>query len=474
MLVARNAELATENAALKARLGQNSSNSSRPPSTDPPHLKAKVPRRRSKRRPGGQPGHEGHARELVPADRVDKVEDLFPGACQQCGEVLLEKNAEPEPQRHQVAEIPEITPTVTEYRAHEITCGQCGTATRASIPPHVSRSSFGPNLRALLSVLSGRYRMSRRETVELCRELFGLSVSLGSVDNICQRMGAALAGPVAEIEAAVKQAKVVHMDESGWRERGVRAWIWVVVVCKVMTLFKIATSRGGDVARGILGDLFAGQLITDRFSAYAQFPVDQRQVCWSHLVRDFQALIDRGGPGQAIGEAALRLSRRLFLLWHAFKDGKLERDVMRRRMARVEAELGALLQHGTENPDARARRFCATLLTVGAALFLFARVDGVDPTNNEAERAVRPAVLWRKGSFGTASPSGSRFVERMLTVTMTRRQQGRPLLPYLRDVIIAADRGEAAPSLLTAQAQDAPKRRGARKRSGTVSRKRRR
>jgi transposase len=286
-------------------------------------------------------------------------------------------------------------------------------------------------------------------------------------------MGAALGGAVAEIEELVKQAKVVHMDESGWRERGVRAWIWVAV-CAAVTMFKIAPSRGGEIARRLLGSGFAGLLITDRFSAYAQFQVEKRQVCWAHLVRDFQALVDRGGDGCAIGEVGLRLSRRLFLIWHAFKDGTIEREEMQRRMARVEVRMGELLQHGTEIHDPRTRRFCAQLLTIGPALFLFSRVDGVEPTNNKAERALRPAVLWRKGSFGTASPAGSLFAERMLTVTMTCRQQERPLLPYLRGVLIAADRGEATPSLLTLPSRAGPKRRRARIRSGHVLRKRRR
>jgi transposase len=321
----------------------------------------------------------------------------------------------------------------------------------ADLPEGVPDGAFGPNLRALLVLLTGRFRMSQREVVEFSAEALGLSISLGSVSNLCLGVGRALMLPVREVKEGIRKAKVVHADESGWRQRGIRHWIWVVATA-TLAFFKIARSRGADVVREILGEAFAGFIVTDRWAAYLVISPERRQVCWAHLERDFQGIVDRGGPGKKFGERGLDLCRRLFAIWNAYsRDHEISRRAMTRRMNDVEFDLGQLLEGGRHSPDRKVRTFCNKLLELSPSLYLFSREPGIEPTNNRAERALRPIVLWRKGSFGTGSKAGSRFVERIMTVVMTLRLQGRPVLPYLQEVCRAQDHGERAPPLVQQQ-----------------------
>jgi transposase len=448
-------ELLAEVVELRARVGMNSSNSSRPPSSDPPHIK-KPSRAPSGRCPGGQLGHPGHVRPLVPAEKVDAVEEFHPERCRRCGADLPRQGGgDPEPLCHQVAEIPAIEPHVTEYRRHRVCCRRCGTVSLAALPMGVPEGSFGPNLRALLVVLSGRFRVSRREVVEFCGEALGLSISVGCVDNICRSVGEALLRPVQEVERHIQTAEVVHPDESGWSQKGVRHWIWVAVTA-VAACFRIDKSRGAKVVREVLGETFQGCIVSDRWSAYSVIPAKRRQVCWAHLKRDFQRLVDRGGAARAFGDRGLRLVQELFSIWQGYQREEMSRRRMKERMAEVETSVGDLLGEGIWSPDRKVNGFCGKLLDLEPALFLFSRLPGVEPTNNKAERALRPVVLWRKGSFGTNSEAGSRFVERMMTVVMTCRIQGRSVLSYLREVCAAQDRGGRIPSLLARKARDRP------------------
>lgn len=438
------------------RLGLNSTNSSRPPSSDPSKLK-RTPRQRSGRRQGGQPGHRGHSRSLVPVDRVNATHDIYPDSCRHCGSTISEDECKDiEPLRHQIAEIPAIVATVTEYRRHRCRCSQCGRVSVASLPAELPQGNFGPNLRALLVVLSGRFRLSRRETTEFCGEALGLAISVGCIDNMCQGVGESLGAPVEEVAKEIQSAPVVHADESGWRQRGARYWIWVTVTA-TLALYVIAQSRGSLVVQAMLGAGFQGDLITDRWSAYMYIEASRRQLCWAHLKRDFQAFEDRGGAARAFGTEGLRLTGALFSIWHRFQSAAISRGEMQALMALVEIRVGELLQDGLASSDKKVPGFCKKLLPLEPALFLFSRVPGVEPTNNRAERALRPIVLWRKGSFGTSSAQGSRFVERMMTVVMTCRLQGRSVLTYLRDVCLAQDRGKRAPSLLGKRPRERPK-----------------
>jgi transposase len=240
------------------------------------------------------------------------------------------------------------------------------------------------------------------------------------------------------------------MDETGWRQEQQRAWLWTVVTPE-LTVFRIDRSRGGAVVEALLGSAFPGVVGSDRWSAYSRFPAERRALCHAHLERAFQGLVDRGGEAEPIGRWGLAEIERLFALWHRFRAGDFDRQELRRRLVPLQARLGRLLRRGQANPDRKAAAVCRELSKWWPALWTFARVEGVEPTNNMAERALRPAVLWRKGSFGSDSEAGSRFAERLLAVVATCRQQGRPLLEFLVAVGEAALRGRQPPSLLSAR-----------------------
>ena len=453
-LRAENATLRARVQELEARVRQNSRNSSRPPSTDPPDTPARPPARPTGRRRGGQPGHPPHQRGLMPVEAVDQVVAHWPGHCGHC-QAPLGTEAVGEPVRHQVTEVPPLRAVVTEHQLHHVRCTACGATTCAALPATVPAGAFGPRLQAIVAVLSGRYRLSRREVAALCAELLGVPLALGSVDRLCQATAQALAGPVAELEAAVPQAAGAHADETSWREAGQRCWLWVVVTA-VATVFRIAPSRGSQVIKGLLGDDFAGSLISDRWSAYTWLPVMRRQVCWAHLKRDFQALVDAGGRARPLGEAGLALIDRLFTAWYAGRDEPAPRPALAAVMLPLQTEFRALLEQGQQSGHYKAIGLSESLLKLWPALWTFVTVAGVEPTNNRAEQALRPAVLWRKGSFGTQSAAGSGFVERLLSVVATCRQQERSVLEYLTAVCTAAQQGQPVPSLLPTPAAALP------------------
>lgn len=433
-------------AELEAKLAQNSTNSSKPPSSDAPGV-ARKPAKSTGRKPGGQPGHKGHKRELLPVEQVDQVVTLAPDECSRCHGPVSEKTGAPEPWRHQVTELPPVKPHVTEYRQCFGYCASCEAWTAAPLPAGVTSSAFGPRLTALVALLSGQYRLSKRMVQDLLSNVLGVDLSLGSVSKLEGNVSAALEAPVEQARQHVQQAQVAHLDETGWREGRRKAWLWTAVTSMV-TVFVIAASRGGSVAKRMLGEAFTGFLVSDRWSAYLWMDLFLRQLCWSHLLRDFQSFVDRGGESASIGEALLKQGHRMFKWWHRVRDGTLSRRLFERRMRAVEREVGRLLREAAVCPDAKTAGMATEILKLEAALWTFVQVEGLEPTNNAAERAIRPAVLYRKGCFGTHSPEGSRFVERMLTVVATLKQQNRNVLEFLTTAYDAHLRRLPAPSLL--------------------------
>jgi transposase len=435
---------------LEARLGQCSSNSSRPPSSDPPQASARPKAPSSGRKRGGQSGHRGAFRALLPVEQVDEVKVVVPEACRHCRQPLPESaSRRGRPWRHQVVELLPLAVRVTEYQMGVRRCPACGKRTRAALPAGVPRRPFGARLTAVIALLSGRYRLSRREVRQLLQDLWAVRVSLGAVVRQEQVQSAALMPVVEEARAGVQRADVVNMDETGWRQEQHRAWLWTVVTAE-LTVFRIDRSRSGAVVEALLGSDFTGVIGSDRWSAYNRFRAERRALCWAHLKRAFQGLVDRGGEAEPIGRWGLAEIERLFALWHRFQAGAFGRKELRRRLIPLQARLGRLLRRGQDNPDRKAAGLCRELTKWWAALWTFARVEGVEPTNNVSERALRPAVLWRKGCFGSDSAAGSRFAERLLTVVATGWQQGRPLLAFLVAAGEAAVRGLPSPSLIPA------------------------
>jgi transposase len=431
---------------LTERLQQHSRTSSRPPSSDPPQATAKRPRcPPSGRRPGGQPGHEGHTRGLVPVEAVDVVCPVKPERCRRCQHPL--SGEDPHPQRHQVTEIPPVPPVVTEYQLQQLVCPICREVTPAELPRGVPTGGFGPRVQAITALCTGTYHLSKRTTQALLQDLFRVSLGLGTVANLEQATAQAVAEPVAEARGYVQAQPAAYLDETGWREGQQRAWLWTAVTNWV-TVFVVRRSRSGKVAQELLGERFWGWLVTDRWSAYTWYPSWRRQLCWAHLLRDIEAMIARGGRSQEIGEALRAQARQMFHWWHRVRDGTLAHTTFARYMWPVRREMERLLAAGQTCGMPKTEGTCREILKLQQALWTFVRHDGVEPTNNAAERAIRPGVLWRKGSFGTQSPEGSRFVEAMMTVVATLKQQHRNVLDYVTAACEAALWGEPAPSLL--------------------------
>ena len=433
--------LEAEVAELRARLGQNSKNSSKPPSSDGPGVpkpKAKV----TGTKRGGQPGHEGAERRALP---VDEVVHYRPKRCRRCSHRLVGDDADPK--RFQVVELPDIKPLVTEHRAHALTCPACRTVTEASLPTDVLQHGFGPRLSSFVAYLTGRCRLSKRQVVELCEDALGTPISLGAVCAIEQDVSAALAVPVEEAAAAVRTQPVIHLDETGWREDKKLAWLWVVVT-GVAIVFRVARTRGSAIAKELLGDDFRGRLVTDRWNAYNWFDTARRQLCWAHLVRDFRGMVDRGGVGGGVATDLVVHADQMFVWWSQVRDGTLSRVDFQQRMTPVRAEVARLLRDAVVRAEKKTAGMCKEMLKLEGALWNFVDIEGLEPTNNVAERAIRPAVLWRKGSFGNDSSNGSRYAERILTAVSTVRLRGGDVLEYLAEACASHRESRAVPSLL--------------------------
>jgi len=457
-LARENESLREENGILKekvkdltARLGLDSSNSSMPPSSDKPGTKREPKWKPTGRRPGGQPGHEAHVREPFKPEDIDRVVPVIPKQCGNCCRILRPEDAIGAPLQHQVVDLPPVSAEVTEYQVHQRCCPDCGTVTTGELPKGVSWSMVGVRLQAVLALLTGRYRLSRREARKAVAALFGWKalVSLGMVMKMEKRTSEALALAYEDALFAVQGAPFVHADETGWREGRKRAWLWTAAT-PLLKVFRIDERRNREAFRKLLFD-FDGVLITDRWSVYRDHDPDLRQLCWAHILRNFKGLLERGGTAKALGVAGQALVADLFLCWYRFRDGDVTRRGLRRGIAPLRKRVLRLLRRHEEDPDSYARKMARDLIEYEKCLWTFARVEGVEPTNNEAERTIRKAVLWRKCSFGSASPAGSRFVERMLTVCGSLRAQGRSILDFLEGSIRAALVGQPQPSLLPAR-----------------------
>jgi transposase len=441
----RLAALESRVADLEGRLKLNSTNSHKPPSSDLIGTKRKPPAAPTGKSRGGQPKHRKAYRALVPPEKVRETFTCKPTTCRRCGRGLL--GDDPMPLIHQVAELPKVEPIVDEYRLHRLACPGCGETTCGVLPPGVPHGRFGPYLQAVLAVFAGAYRLSKRQIRQLGADLFGLSISTGMISKLERRGGEILEAPYNELAVSVHAAAAVNIDETSWRQDRKKAWLWVAVT-PLATVFTIARGRGADVARALLGSRDDQVATSDRFSSYRWIDPSSRQICWAHLRRDFQAMIDRGGDGKLIGGVLLKLSDRLFHDWHRMRDGPPDREGFGMRMKRLRREVRRALEEGARCGCARTSATCFEILKVEEGLWTFARVRGIEPTNNAAERALRFAVIWRRISGGTDSERGSRFVERALSVVATCRQQGRDVLEYLTSCFEADRRGQPIPSLL--------------------------
>ena len=431
---------------LEDRLRANSSNSSTAPSSNPlwaPKLKPKKP---TGKPPGGQRGHRGYHRTLLSADQVDAVVEHRPATCRHCRAALTPEAVAGArlAGRHQVAELPPRAVVVTEHRSYACRCAGCGRRTTGPIPADVRRSCAGPRLSAALCYLSAFVHGSRRAVEAVAAEVLGCPLSLGTVSNREREVDEALADGYGQVRARVRDAPAKNVDETGWRRAG--RWLWVAATADA-ALFRVDRGRNWHGLQNLLGELVQGTVCSDRHGLYDRIKLRRRAVCWAHLKRDFQRWVDRGGDTTWLGEEGLTITQDVCGLWRDFRERRVGRKTLRRRLTPLRRRTADLLARGLACGVKKARYFCRNLRKVFAALWTFARVDGVEPTNNHAERMLRPAVIWRKTSFGSHSADGCRYVERMLSVIQTLRLRGRPVVSFLAAALDAHRRGLPFPTL---------------------------
>jgi transposase len=433
-------------AALERQLERSSRNSSRPPSADPPSAPPRA-KGRSGRTPGGQPGHEGKGRPLLPAWAVDEIVGHWPTECA-CGHVFCEADrvADGLPTRHQVEELPVMAVGVTEHQCHRVRCPGCGARRTGSLPAAVAVSAFGPRLQAAVVSLSVRNRISRRDVVELCEQLFSSRISTGTVDAILARTADALEEPCEDLLERVRSARAVNMDETGWRLRGTQRALWGMFTERHGALH-VAPDRHEDHAKQLLAGSDA-IVTSDRWWAYGHLSVKRRQICWSHLQRDFAFHAEGRGIERELGEAGLAVCEELFWAWEIFQHTGDRRE-LQRRVRLLQRQLKPVLREhaGKKVRYRQGRRFARNVLKVWPALWTFATRAGVQPTNNHAERALRGSVIYRKLSLGSQSEAGEQRIARLLSAHTTCRLQRRSLHAYLIDVLTTRAAGQPAPLL---------------------------
>ncbi len=427
---------------------RDSHTSSKPPSTDGPKAappSASLPN--TGRSAGGQPGHRGTHRELVPIEQVKEVIPHFPDRCGHCAR-SLPQTPDPFPTRWQVAKLPPMKVEIIEHQAHAVTCS-CGHVTRAALPPDVASSQFDPSLAALIAYLTAVLRVPRRSVRDFCRTFLQTELSTASVQTLVEETSTALAGPVKELALALPNEHALHVDETGWRKK---RWLWIFLATRY-AYFTVAKSRGAKVLAAVLGETFHGILTVDRYGAYITYHKGQMQICWAHLKRDFLALTELGratNNEEAItfGTLLEDLRTQLFALWHRFCDGAISRDTLIKETQPTIDTIIQSLEKQRTSENKRVRTLAKGLWKRQDHLFTFIRHEGVEPTNNNAERGLRPAVQWRKICFGNRSDAGALATSRLLTTTQTCRLQARDPFAFLQQAVENHRKGVPVPSLI--------------------------
>ncbi len=432
-------------AELEARLNKTPRNSSRPPSTEHPHARPAPQKEKSSKKPGGQPGHSKHQRALIPSEQCQAVVTVLPESCRRCGERLA--GSDPQPLRHQVWEIPEIESLVTEYQLHRLICPDCRESTCGQLPAGVPAGQGGPRLVALTALLMGCFKQSKRRVALFLEQVLNQPCSPGWVVKLQNQATAALTPAYEELAQQLPAEPVLGIDESPTKEARLKSWLWTFVA-STYTLFALRTTRAATVLQELLTDAFDGVVNCDRAKMY--WKIGRPQWCWAHLLRDFQALIDHPDHQvKRLGRDLMRPTRELFRHWARCRDGTITRVGMLRLMRPIRQEIDSLLLRGVFSGNSKLVGMCEPLYDHRDWLWTFLDVEGVEPTNNVSERALRPAVIWRKLSFGTQSARGSRFVETILTVVETCHRQSRNSFQYLTAAMHAHFAGQPTPSLLS-------------------------
>jgi len=433
---------------------QNSTNSSKPPSSDglagEPRERGR--RKKSRRKVGGQPGHRGAHRPLVPIEKVDEVRAVLPPQCQHCGHTLPQQIEQVQTtgslHRHQVTELPPIQAHVIEYQCPRVVCPECGESTRAALPEEAV-GHFGPQLTALIAYLTVFCRMPRRVVEALLAQVLGIEISLGSTQKCWEETSQAVAAPCQELEQQLKNEPVLNVDETGWRTNGDKRYLWAFVAARYV-VYTLADTRGSEVLTDLLGAVFGGILCSDRFSAYLKYHSGQAQFCWAHLKRNLLGIVEftKSSTVERFCRDALAEHARLFRLWHKFRGGQIDRLQLLLRSIPIQQRIFALAQRHLDSTHRQVRNLATALFEHNQRLFTFLEHEGVEPTNNSAERALRPGVQWRKICFGNRSANGEIATARLLTIAETCDLQGLNILAYLSAAVACYRRGQPVASLL--------------------------
>lgn len=445
---ARIATLEAENAELRRRLGENSSNSNKPPSSDAPADRAARPKDQpTGRSRGGQRGHKGHKRTFLPASKVRSSTHCFPPECRRCGGALP-KRRDPDPLRHQVVDIPKIEPVADDYWLHRVTCS-CGETTCGTLPGGVPPGMLGAQVLALIAVMTADGHMSRRKVQSLLSAVFGLEVSLGTLSESEQIVSDAVAPAVDQARMHALTEKVKHLDATSWRENGTYRALWTLATVTV-TVFTILGDGTRDALRTWI-DRVRGVLVTDRGTQFDFWALERRQICWAHLIRKFASFTEGRGRAREIGADLLLWSRVLLHSWHRVRDGTGSRAELRRVATNVRALMEQLLEEGAALPIKGFQGACRNILEHRDALWRFVDDTNVEPTNNHAERELRGLVCWRRCSGGSQSKRGNQFAANLKSVVHTCRKQHRDVLAYLNSAIHAALHDRKTPPLIAAR-----------------------
>jgi len=420
---------------------QNSTNSSKPPSSDglAGEPRQRGQRKKSRRKAGGQVGHRGAHRPLAPIAEVDEIRTILPDQCQHCGHALpsqLEQvRTTGKPQRHQVTELPPIQAHTVEYQCHRVVCPECGKGTRAAVPEEAT-GHFGPQLTALVAYLTVVCRMPRRVVEALLEQVLGIEISLGSTQKCWEETSQAVAAPCQELEQQLKKEPVLNVDETGWRTNGDKRFLWAFVAARYV-VYTVAATRGSTVLIRLLGAVFQGILCSDRFSAYLTYHSGKAQFCWAHLKRNLLGIVEftKSSAVERFCRDALAEHARLFRLWHKFRSGQIDRNQLVLRSIPVEKRIFILAERHLDSSHREVRNLATALFEHNERLFTFLEHEGVEPTNNSAERALRTGVQWRKICFGNRSAKGELATARLLTVAETCNLQRLNILAYLSAAI---------------------------------------
>lgn len=429
---------------LQERIGRNSKNSSKSPSTD---QKSNTPQDQNSRKK--RKGRKGKARAPFPKERVDRHVTCTQENCPHCGSKAIQLNGA-SPEIWQQAELPEVKAIITEYQLQRYSCDSCGKNSTANLPAGVPHSAFGPKLMGLLAVLTGVFHLAKREATQLIKDLYDVDVGLGSVPNIEERVTSALEPVYNRIHHFVIEGKLCkHFDETGWRDSGKRHYVWLGC-CEHAAVYMIDRNRSSEAfQRLVRKDLKDTPVVTDRYAVYKKLG-KVHQYCLAHLIREFQHYAERDGPDKELGKALKEGLSTACHIHGKYRKGEITMTQRNQRLGHLKRKVEVSLEDGMANGSEELYKLCESLLDDYDKLWTFTKVSGMEPTNNLAERDLRKLVIWRRKSYGTRSNRGKRFVERITTVAQTLKRGGHNVLRFIQQTIERAYRNMSAPFIFEA------------------------